>query len=244
MDATAPIRQQGYCEAGQELMTDSGYTPADLPHLSDMDLAALIASRICHDLISPVGALANAVEVLRNDSDEEMRKVALDLLETSSRQASAKLQFARLAFGAAGSAGTEISLSDAGELASNLMADDNRVSLNWQAPAETRPKSIVKLLLNLMLIAVSCIPRGGTVTVKTEGPRLVLEAKGRRAALPEQTASVLTGAILPDEIDARKVQPYYTLRLLEETGYGLEIAQDEEAVIITATPESDAAESA
>ena len=219
-------------------MTDTDYTPADLPRLSDMDLAALVASRICHDLISPVGAMANAVEVLRNDTDEDMRKVALDLLESSSRQASAKLEFARLAFGAAGSAGTEISLNDAGTLARNLMADDNRISLNWQTPAETRPKNIVKLLLNLMLIAASCIPRGGTVTVSVEGTRLVLNAQGRKAALPEQTASVLTGAILPDEIDARKVQAYYTLRLLEETGYGLEIAQDEEAVIITAAPDN------
>ncbi len=225
-------------------MSDTDYTPAEMPRLTDMDLAALIASRICHDLISPVGALANAVEVLRNDSDEEMRKVALDLLESSSRQASAKLEFARLAFGAAGSAGTEIPLNDAGVLARNLMADDNRVSLDWQAPAETRPKSIVKLLLNLMLIAISCIPRGGTVIVTVEGPRLLLNAKGRRASLPEQTASVLTGAILADEIDARKVQAYYTLRLLEETGYALEIAQDEEAVIITAAPETASTETA
>jgi histidine phosphotransferase ChpT len=214
---------------------ETGATAAEeLPLLSDMELAALIASRICHDLISPIGAIANGLEVLSTDSDEEMRQVAMQLIESSARQASAKLQFARLAFGAAGYAGSEMALGEAGELARKLLADDARVSLQWQAPNENRPKAVVKLALNLLLIAHSCIPRGGEIVVSADADTLVFTARGRRAALPERTASVLTGAVLADEIDAHKVQPYYTVRLLEETGHELEIDQREDEVIITA----------
>ncbi len=208
--------------------------PEEMPLLSDMELAALMASRICHDLISPIGAIANGLEVLSTDSDEEMRQVALQLIENSARQASAKLQFARLAFGAAGYAGADMPLDEARDLAEKLLKDDARVTLRWEASNAQRPKAEVKLALNLLLIAHSCIPRGGEIMVRTEDADLVLTARGKRAALPERTASVLTGAVLADEIDAHKVQPYYTLRLLEETGFELEIAQGEDEVVITA----------
>ncbi len=203
--------------------------------LSDMDLAALISSRICHDLISPVGAIANGLEVLADNPDEEMRKVAVTLIENSARQASSKLQFARLAFGAAGSAGMEISLGDAGDLAKGLIADDKRVTLDWRAPQENRPKAEVKLVLNLFTIALTCIPRGGEITVDANDSAFILVAKGRKACLPQRTAEVLTGEIAASEIDAHRVQPYYTLRLIEETGFGLEIEQGEDEVVLRAS---------
>src|SRR4051794_30380712 len=81
--------------------------------LESLDLAALLCSRVCHDLISPVGAIVNGLEVLEDDNDESTKTFALDLIKKSARQASARLQFCRLAFGAAGSAGAQIDLGDA-----------------------------------------------------------------------------------------------------------------------------------
>ena len=85
-----------------------------------LDLAALLCSRVCHDLISPVGAIVNGLEVLEEDKDEETKTFALDLIKKSAHQASAKLQFCRLAFGAAGSAGAQIDLGDAEKAARGL----------------------------------------------------------------------------------------------------------------------------
>ncbi len=204
--------------------------------LRDLDLASLIGSRICHDLISPIGAISNGLEVLSTSDDEEMRQVALELVGNSARQAARKLAFARLAFGAAGSMGAEISLGDAQDLATDLLAEDRRVKLNWQAPRENRPKPVVKLLLNLLLIGIGCIPRGGEISVETQGDALLITARGPRAALPEKTANVLTGTTPPSAIDAHTVQPYLTLLLLQECGHGLDIDQGEDEVIIRSAP--------
>jgi len=204
--------------------------------LSDLGLASLIGSRICHDLISPVGAISNGLEVLETSSDEEMRKVALDLIGNSARQAARKLAFARLAFGAAGSMGSDISLGDAQDIAEEFLKEDKRVTLIWQAPRENRPKVIVKLLLNMLLLGISCIPRGGEVRVDVQGDTLLVEAKGPRAAFPEKTAKVLTGEMPASDLDAHMVQPYYTLLLLEESGCGLDIDQGEDEVVLRATP--------
>jgi len=202
--------------------------------LSAMDLAALVSSRICHDLISPVGAIANGLEVLAESPDEEMRKVAFALIENSARQASGKLQFARLAFGAAGSAGSEISLGDAGDLAANLIAGDKRITLNWKAPRESRPKPEVKLALNLFTIATTCIPRGGEITVDADEASITIQARGKKACLPQKTAEVLTEAIPAQSIGAHEIQPYYTLRLIEQTGFSLHIEQGEDEITLRA----------
>ena len=204
--------------------------------LSDLGLASLIGSRICHDLISPLGAISNGLEVLESSDDEEMRKVALELIGNSARQAARKLAFARLAFGAAGAMGADVSLGDAQDIAQELLADDKRVRLKWLAPRENRPKAQVKLLLNLLLLGISCIPRGGEVEVDVNGDALMVRAKGRGAAFPEKSARVLTGEMPAEDVDAHMIQPYYTLLLLEELGFGLDIDQGEDEVILRAAP--------
>ena len=204
--------------------------------LSDLGLASLIGSRICHDLISPVGAISNGLEVLETSDDEDTRKVALELIGNSARQAARKLAFARLAYGAAGSMGADISLGDAQEVAEDLLADDKRVRLKWLAPRENRPKALVKLLLNLLLLGISCIPRGGEVEVNVDGDALVVRASGRGAAFPEKSAQVLTGEMPAEKVDAHMIQPYYTLLLLEELGLGLDIDQGDDEVILRAAP--------
>jgi len=205
--------------------------------LSDLELAALLCSRVCHDVISPVGAIANGLEVLEDEDDEEMRRIAFDLVAKSARQASAKLQFCRLAFGAAGSVGSHIDLGEAGDVA-KLFIGDEKVRLDWQAPRETREKSEVKLLLNMLLMGVSAVPRGGDVTVTTDGRALAVRAAGTGAKVPEKSALLLQGAIEASDLDARLVQVYYAMRLASQAGFVMTMALDGEDVLITALPDA------
>ena len=188
--------------------------------IGDLELAALISSRICHDVISPVGAIANGLEMLGEEQDESMREQTMDLIRKSARQASAKLQFARLAFGAAGSAGAEIDLRDAERVARDFV-HGGKHSLSWQGPPVTLPKNKVKLLLNLLALGVVALPRGGTVNVeiKGEGPEVTFRvlAQGEPARLSEQVTGLLAGAN-GMVLDAHSIQPYYAGRVAAAAG--------------------------
>src|SRR5437588_1778799 len=134
-----------------------------------LDLAAFLCSRVCHDLISPTGAIVNGLEVLDEEgSDAETKTFALNLIKKSARTASARLQFCRLAFGAAGSAGAQIDLGDAEGMARGFIEDD-KVKLTWNLTRVLLPKNRVKLLLNMLVVACQTIPRGGTLTVDAIG---------------------------------------------------------------------------
>src|SRR6201990_3507348 len=129
-----------------------------------LELAALLCSRVCHDLISPVGAIVNGLEVLDDNPKPEDRDFALDLIRKSTKTASARLQFCRLAFGAAGSARAQIDVGDAQTMARGHI-EDGKCSIVWNLPRVLLPKNRVKLLLNMLVIAQQTIPRGGTLTV-------------------------------------------------------------------------------
>src|SRR5881398_2804697 len=134
------------------------------PAPDTLELAALLCSRVCHDLISPVGAIVNGLEVLDDNPKPEDREFAMDLIRKSARTASAKLQFCRLAFGAAGSAGAQIDTGDAEKVTRGLMEDD-KTKIGWNVPRVLLPKNRVKLLLNMLLMAGQSIPRGGQLVV-------------------------------------------------------------------------------
>ena len=202
--------------------------------LSDLDLAALLCSRVCHDVISPVGAIANGLELFDDpEMDAETRETALDMVRSSAKTASAKLKFCRIAFGAAGSAGASIDMGEAGEIAKAFVGDD-KVKLDWQAPRENRPKQQVKLLLNMVLMAMAAIPRGGTVTVAVDGDTFTARAEGERAKVPEAIGQVVDGTADLGVLDARLVQPYYAKQLAASAGLTLTMAMDGEAVIVGA----------
>src|SRR6187399_1177153 len=133
-----------------------------------LDLAALLCSRVCHDLISPVGAIVNGLEVLEEEKDEATKEFALDLIKSSAGTASKKLQFCRIAFGAAGSAGAQIDLGDA-ETISRGFLEDEKTKLAWNLPRALLAKNRVKLLLNMLVISGQVIPRGGSITVDPVG---------------------------------------------------------------------------
>ena len=203
--------------------------------LTDLDLAALLCSRVCHDIISPVGAIANGLELMDDpDVDAEMKATALDMVRSSAKTATAKLKFCRIAFGASGSAGAHIDMGEAGETAKAFVGDE-KIRLDWQAPRENRPKAEVKLLLNMLMLAMAGIPRGGVVTVLVDGRNFNVSAKGERAKVPQAMADVLTGAVAAEALDARMVQPYYAKLLAQSAGLSLSIAMaGDDVVAVTA----------
>jgi histidine phosphotransferase ChpT len=202
--------------------------------LSALDLAALLCSRVCHDLISPVGAIVNGLEVLEEDKNEETRVFALELIKKSAQQASVKLQFCRLAFGAAGSAGAQIDLGEAEKVARGLLADD-KTTIVWNLPRELLPKNRVKLLLNMLIIAVGCIPRGGTLKVDPAdgGKGFRICASGLNARLADATPELIAGS--PSHpVDAHAIQPVYAGILARDCGLTLVAAVEPDGVSIAA----------
>jgi histidine phosphotransferase ChpT len=211
-----------------------GEPMTDTLRISDLDLAALLCSRVCHDVISPVGAIANGLELFDDpEMDEETKSTALDMIRSSAKTAGAKLKFCRIAFGAAGSAGALIDLSEAGEVARGFVGDE-KVKLDWQAPRENRPKQQVKLLLNMLLLAIAGIPRGGLITVKADGDLLTVRATGERAKISEPLLDVLLGRADLTMLDARLVQPYYSKQLAHSAGLNLTMGMDGDDVLVQA----------
>jgi histidine phosphotransferase ChpT len=200
--------------------------------ISALDLAALLCSRVCHDLISPVGAIVNGLEVLEEDKDEETKTFALDLIKKSARQASAKLQFCRLAFGAAGSAGAQIDLGDAEKVARGLF-EDGKTTIVWNLPRELVAKNRAKLLLNMLLVAVGAIPRGGTLTIEPTGAGFRIAASGLNARLPAAAADLLGGSPA-QTVDAHAIQPVYTGILARDCGLTVSAAVEGDGVVVTA----------
>ena len=207
--------------------------------LEPLDLAALLCSRVCHDVISPVGAIVNGLEVLEEDKDEGMREFALDLIRKSAHTASARLQFCRLAFGAAGSAGAAIDTGDAEKVARGLIADD-RTQLIWDAPRAFMPKNKVKLALNLCLIAAACIPRGGVMHVIIEGEadeiRMSVTVKGPNLKLASHVADLLEGRSESGVVDAHGIQPYFTGLVARSSGMGVQVVATSDEIALKAAP--------
>jgi histidine phosphotransferase ChpT len=202
-----------------------------------LELAALLCSRVCHDLISPVGAIVNGLEVLDDNPKPEDRDFALDLIRKSAKTASARLQFCRLAFGAAGSAGAQIDLGDAQAMARGHI-EDGKTSITWNLPRVLLPKNRVKLLLNMLVIAQQTIPRGGMLTVDPtgEGETMAFRvtASGLNARLPQNIADLLS-ASQPPTADAHAVQPYYTRLLAQACGLSVRLAVEGDAIVVTAS---------
>jgi histidine phosphotransferase ChpT len=206
---------------------------AELFTLSAPDLAALLCSRVCHDIISPVGAINNGLELLdEGGADED----AMNLIRASARNASARLQFARIAFGAAGSAGMLIDTGDAEAVAIAFLKNE-KPELIWNGARALLPKNKVKLLLNLILIANGAIPRGGRITVTLEdlesAPKFTLAASGPMVRVPPKFLEMHSGNKPEEAIDAHAVQPYYTLLLAREAGMTIAIRATAEEILLS-----------
>ncbi|MEM7191633.1 MAG: histidine phosphotransferase family protein [Pseudomonadota bacterium] len=205
--------------------------------LGDLDLTALVSSRICHDIINPVSAISNGLEMLAEEPDDDMRAAAMDLILKSADQASAKLQFARIAFGAAGSAGAQIDTRDAEKVAQAFVNTSERHELVWEGPALILPKNKVKLLLNMVGLGIVALPRGGTVrsVISGDGADLTftVSAAGKAARLSEQVTALLAGDAA-GEVDAHSIQPYYAARVAAASDMTVKIEAGEDEVVIRA----------
>jgi histidine phosphotransferase ChpT len=205
--------------------------------LEALDLAALLCSRVCHDLISPSGAIVNGLEVLEESKDEETKSFALDLIKKSARTASARLQFCRIAFGAAGSAGAQADLGDAEKVARGFI-EDEKVKIAWNLPSALLPKNRVKLLLNMILVATQSIPRGGIVAVEGDGAPEVMtfkiSARGLNARIPQAVPALLAGSSDNGAVDAHAIQPFYAGLLGRACGLAVSIETEGDAIVVAA----------
>ena len=210
--------------------------PSPGPAPDALELAALLCSRVCHDLISPVGAIVNGLEVLDDNPKPEDREFALDLIRKSAKTASARLQFCRLAFGAAGSAGAQIDLGDAQTMARGQI-EDAKTTIVWNLPRLLLPKNRVKLLLNMLVIAQQTIPRGGTLTIDPIGDGETMSFRITSAGLNARVQQNIADMLSADStasIDAHAVQPYYTRLLAQACGLSVTLVADGDKVLATA----------
>jgi histidine phosphotransferase ChpT len=217
---------------------------ADLIELSATDLAAMLCSRVCHDLINPIGAIGLGLDMLGDPSQSDNYKDASSLIANSARQAEAKLQFARLAYGSSSTQGTEIETRECETVVQGLFAIE-KPDLDWQIPPLMLPKHKAKLLLNMLLIALSSVPRGGMVTAKIEGDpgheTFTLTsrsdpdpAKRQRTLVPSGAAELIGGN--PEEgVDARGIQPFYTGLLARLSSMDLKIGLENDEFFFVAT---------
>ncbi len=203
--------------------------------LSALDLSALLCSKVCHDVINPVAAMENGFQLLEMDQKPESREEALKLIRHSAVQATTKLKYARIAFGASGSPKAQLDVGDAGELGQQLFEPEIKVTFN--IPKMLVPKNRVKLLLNLMLIVSGIIPRGGSMNIDPIGSGETLgfkiRAEGPMVRVHPETESLLVGTP-PEGVTAQNVQPFYAGLLARAEGIKLSLAADSSGVTVTA----------
>jgi histidine phosphotransferase ChpT len=205
--------------------------------LDPLDLAALLCSKVCHDVINPVGAITIGLEMLEDQVDEETRLSALELIRKSAKAASAKLEYHRLAFGAAGSAGAAIDTGTAEAVARGLFADE-KTALTWTGERALMAKNKVKLLLNLCLIAAAAIPRGGALSVTIAGSgesaAFRVAASGPYCKLPPPVVALIAGE--PEApVDAHSIQAFYTGMVARAVDMAVFARTDSNGVFIEAT---------
>jgi histidine phosphotransferase ChpT len=204
--------------------------------MNEMEFAALLVSRVCHDLVSPVGAVMNGLEILEDERDAGMRAEAMRLVTSSAEQAAARLQFARIAFGAAGSAGAELDLTEVGRMVQGLLRG-GKVEVDWAAASLNWPKDWAKLLMNATLLAADSLPRGGKVRVETNAdattPGFRIRAAGQGARLLEEVEKAVRGE--PNgAVDSRSIQPFLTHKLARSLNAGLTLSAGDNEVELAA----------
>lgn len=207
-------------------------TPPDGEDPDALTLSALLSSRVCHDLINPVGALSSGLEVLEDPAMEgAMREAAMDLVRSGAQKAIALLSYARLAYGAAGGFGAQISLDDAKKALTDLFAI-TKANLHWKIGDGLAAKENVKVLMVLAYAAADCVPRGGDVTIEGDIENFTVTAAGKKLLLNDALVRALGG-------DAADLTPKMTpaliaAQLVKAAGGVLRVKRSEEAVTFKA----------
>lgn len=203
-----------------------------------LDLASLLCSRLCHDMLSPVGALSNGLELLAEEKDPEMRKRCMELLEQSAKISADKLKFFRLAFGAAGGFGDLVAVEEPRALIDALVGNNGRIEANWALGVAQLPKPAVKVLLNLAQIAIDALVRGGTLDIGAElrdgASEIVVRASGPRIAFDETIGQALDGSLAPGDLSSRTAAAWMIRELAVRQGGGLQFALSGDALVMGA----------
>ncbi len=215
----------------------------DVIELSAPDLAAMLCSRVCHDLINPVGAMGNGLQALEDPAQESMRDLAQELVTNASKMALARLEFARLAYGASSTAGTEFDTRECERVAA-LLFEVEKADLEWTITPVMVPKNKGKLLMNMLIIASGAVPRGGKVLVSItgEGDRQGFEIVAssdpetrQKTLIPSGVEALMAGN--PEGgVDARGIQPFYTGILARLSDLSLEMKLEGAVLTFSATP--------
>ena len=202
------------------------------------DLASLISSRICHDLISPIGALNTAIEVLDDTESKEMHEDALKLIKLAASEASAKLSYLRIALGTNSTSKGVMNL-DKLKLITENMFNTEKFSFTWDMSEIKLEKSIARILLNILMLSIQSIPRGGKVTIKIEEKsdklKLVTSANGIKSRLDKQTEDAFKGILPSEEIDGRVIQSFFTGILIDDLNCRIEAFKTDGNVIFNVT---------
>ena len=200
--------------------------------LNAPDLAAMLCSRVCHDLINPIGAIGNGLQALEDPEQEEMKDLARELVANAARQSLAKLEFARLAYGASSTSGMQLDTREC-ERVAKLYYGIEKADLVWDINPVLVPKNIGKLLMNMLLIASEAVFRGGVVKVALEGEtgREVIKIKAisdpdkkQKTLIPANVENLISGEVA--EVTAREIQPFYTGLLARLCNMELEVDLD------------------
>jgi histidine phosphotransferase ChpT len=204
--------------------------------MNAVDLASLLCSRLCHDLMSPVGAFNNGIELLADETDPEMREKCLELLADSARASANKLKFFRLAFGAAGGFGEEIDTHEAEAALEGLFGPERRIELGWVVADDKLPKVAVKVLLNLALIAGDALVRGGRLDVGAERRsgkvELAVRAEGPRILLDPALRDTLANGVNGVAVEARAAGAWLAHNLVAEAGGSIQLSDPSSDVLL------------
>lgn len=196
--------------------------------MNPADLASLLCSRLCHDLMSPVGALNNGIELMADEQDPEMRDKCLELLGESARASANKLKFFRLAFGAAGGFGDSIDTREAQAALEGIFGRERRIELGWLVSGDKLPKGAIKLLLNLALLAGDALVRGGRLDVGAEtsddGLELVIRAEGPRILLDPALRETLLNGSAGGTVEPRAAGAWLAHSLAAEAGGSIQLS--------------------
>lgn len=203
-----------------------------------IDLAAMLCSRLCHDMLSPVGALSNGLELLAMETDPEMRANVMQLLEQSALISTNKLKFFRLAFGAAGGFGERVEVAEPQALIEALIADKGNITINWALAEPTLGKPAVKVLLNFAQIAIDALVRGGTLDIGAEvrdgACEIVVRAGGPKIAFDETIGKALDGSLDRSELTSRTAAAHMINLLASENGGGLQYHKGADMLVLGA----------
>ncbi len=195
---------------------------------NQIDIAALLCSKLCHDLLSQVGAITNGLELLADETDPQMRERCFELLTDSATTSANKLKYYRLAFGAAGGYGDLVDTGEAKQLVQSLADDKGRIELTWVVSPDQLPKRAVKILLNLALIAKEALVRGGKLDIGAEngdqGVEVVVRAAAEKLVLDDGIRAALEGALAADDVTARTVAAWMTRELAVTSGGDLRVS--------------------